>query len=219
MNASPNERGVRGLGSFTGADCHSRRANLSSPVVRAVVQFLFAAFCLLQNASPGTAQTSDNSSRLCMAPYWGGVLAGRTRIEAVIKLFGTPPESLVQGEGTLQYVDRAKSRLVIAKFFDNVAISVDVWDTANYSQTGPRTTAQSTWIDPREGIGRWGVVNLGATPEAVVRAMGKPSSVSTNDGVTVWTYQSSCSCELAAGFTVRFKAGRLISFGVWQEAG
>lgn len=171
---------------------------------------------VVAQVSPGTA---IETRRTCVPPFWGGVLAGSTRVEAVARLFGRGVTTKVRGEDVRFYTDRAKSRTVMIRFSDNVVTSLDVWEGLAVPGLPNAGDTRSDWLRPTEGLGVWAGVNIGASGSSVRENMGEPARVLTEDGFSVWVYESSCACELSTGLVFRFRADRLVSFGIWAAAG
>ena len=193
------------------------------PLVRA---FVMVPLSLSVSLGTATAQLGDprppEVRRVCQPAFWGGVLAGRTRVDALKRLFGPTATGLSHGEGVLTYSDPASTRRVDIRFLDNVVISLDVWEVASAPRLGSATPrpAKTSWINLAEGVGTWAAINVGTSRANVLDLLGRPArSVETNEGLTSWTYESVCACELPAGFTLRFRGDRLVSFGIWQETG
>lgn len=187
---------------------------------KVVVSAVFLAAMIVLPQPVAGQHPANKRGQTCLPPFWGGVLAGSTRLEAVERLFGRAVATEVQGSDARVYIDGSQSRTVVIKFFDRVVTSLDVWGSAA-APPGVRVSAlTSDWIKAQEGIGVWAELNVGTAGTASVRKnMGEPQAVSRRDDLLIWTYQSSCACELASGLTFRFRGEQLVSFGVWSNEG
>jgi hypothetical protein len=168
----------------------------------------------------GVARMASKGGGTCLPPFWGGVLAGNTRLEAVERLFGHAVATEIDGSEARTYLDPSKSRAVVIKFFDHVVTSLDVWDAAAATPSLKAGALISDWIEPQAGIGVSAGLRIGTSGTTSVRKnMGEPRTVTRRDGLEIWTYESNFGCELPSGLSFRFRGEQLVSFGVWSNEG
>lgn len=173
-------------------------------------------------ASTSKSEATDTSVRpTCLPPFWAGLLAGSSTDREVKALLGEGYPTERHGQTVRLYTDPKRSAtLVVELGTDSIVTSVDIWQGLEAGippHALPRMV--SSWLRPSDGIGVWGGVHLGANQETVLKNMGTPLSVASENKLTVWVYESLCACELSTGLAFRFEGDRLISFGVWALNG
>lgn len=167
-------------------------------------------------ASAGSSEATASS--VCLPPYWGGLLAGMSTEAEVKALYG---EGQLGESGGRSFVDSSKSATLIIEFgTDRVVSSVEVREGLPPGLTaGTAKRLVAARFQPRAGIGVHFGLHLGASRDAVRGNLGAPSSSRSDSDGEIWTYDSSCGCELPAGLSFRFVAERLVGFSVWQLNG
>ena len=165
--------------------------------------------------------TAFSVNSTCLPPFWAGLLAGTSTEREVRQLLGNGHATERHGESVRLYTDPSKAATLVVEFgTDSIVTSVDLWQGLEAGLPPTAVAGMVTaWLRPSDGIGVWGGVHLGASKAAVQKNMGKPLRVDSEKNLSVWVYESFCSCELATGLTFRFDGDHLVSFGVWALNG
>ena len=167
------------------------------------------------------ARVQSKAKKVCLPPYWAGLLAGSSTDAEVRRLLGDGYETERRGETVRLFTNPSRSATLIVQFgTDRIVTSVDLWAGVE-AGLSPSSVEKmvSTFLRSNDGIGNWGQIHLGDTKAVVEANLGTPTQARTEDNLLLWTYESACACELSTGLVFRFQGGRLVSFGVWALNG
>jgi hypothetical protein len=168
-------------------------------------------------AAPPVAQAPPPT---CLPPFWGGVLAGSSIKEDVLRLYG--PGIFVSEEGDTggSYYRDAKGSVTLHAVYytDNVVGELEVIEgNALPASIRKRPEAVSPYLKPpflHAGVA------FGSTEKAVLVTMGQPTRREKGNGSLVTlAYLSACRCELESGISFIFKDGKLFKVLYWSDSG
>jgi hypothetical protein len=175
---------------------------------------------LLGSATPGPAHAVQASPSTCMPPFWGGVLAGSSIKEDVLRLYGPGISAPEEGDtGGSYYLDAKGSVTLHAVYYtDTIVGELEVIEgNALPPSARKRPEAVSPNLKPpflHAGL------PFGSTEEAVLAAMGQPTrKEKEGDSFVTFIYLSACRCELESGISFVFKNSRLVKIVYWHETG
>jgi len=154
----------------------------------------------------------------CLPPFWGGVLAGSSIKEDVLKLYGPGVFVAEEGDTGGSYYRDAKGSVTLhAMYFtDNIVGVLEVSEgNALPPSARQRPEAVSSYLKPpflHAGLA------FGTKEEAVLAEMGRPARrEKASDGLVTLVYLSTCRCELESGISFVLKGGRLVKVVYWGD--
>ncbi len=165
------------------------------------------------------AFADEEPTRVCMVPFWGGVLPGGTSVEQAERLFLVDgPWGESHDERTLALRNADDSIRVLLTAFDGHVWSVEL---RRGGADSPREWPVSSAIPASTRFGVHQDLQLGATQAAVRKNMGEPSRVfEDKEGQTCWIYLSHLACDaydLESGFRFDFRDGVLVAVVFWED--
>jgi hypothetical protein len=156
----------------------------------------------------------------CRPPFWGGVLAGWSIKEDVLRLYGPGVFAPEEGDtGGTYYLDAKGTITLHAVYYtDTIVGELEVIE-GNGLPSSIRQRPEAVSPNIRPPFLHAGLA-FGATEGAVLAAMGQPTRKEKgSDGAVTSVYRSACSCELESGISFVFRKGRLFKVVYWHETG
>ncbi|MDE3058569.1 MAG: hypothetical protein KGJ59_11505 [Bacteroidota bacterium] len=180
------------------------------------VFLFFAVFLQVSNVPPDSGKT-------CLAPYWGGILAGYSTDREVRQLYGDGVYFDSIGDcGSRFYTNPSKTvTMEVVLTNDCIVEEVEVrqgFHPPHQLAEGDQDKMVSDFLDHSHGLGNFYELMFGKTFTEVEETNGPPQHVDVDDGETRWIYESVCHCELSSGIAYRFKNGLVVAVEFWAES-
>jgi len=165
-------------------------------------------------------QQSPSTCEPCVPPFWGGVLAGQSTKDHVLRLYGSGVFTPNEGDsGGTYYRDSKRSiTLHVVYYTDEMVGALElIQGNALPSSARASSGAVSRYLKPPflfEGL------TFGATEAAVLSRMGTPSREEKDEeGLRTLVFLSTCGWDLESGISFVFRRSRLVKVIYWAASG
>jgi len=183
----------------------------------------FIKFCIIITFFSIKALVAQSEGTICLAPYWGGILAGYSSEREVVKLYGNGVKLDSLGDTGCRYYADPTQKITMIVIFGTDGLVQDLKLISGFHPPNQINETEfqmmaSDYLKRDEGFGYWNELHFGDSMDKVDKNLGPPQDTYTHSEI-IWVYESVCHCELASAIRFGFKDGKLVSISFFQNFG